>query len=221
MVFRRRDRRPIWRIVAHFFWPRGGWVRAFLYVKHRLHRLPDAPHRIARGVFCGIAVSFSPLFGFHFVLAAILAKLIRGNIIAAILATFVGNPITFVPIGAISLKTGYFLLGLENSAAIASHRSVAGKFVDAWADMRDNVYAIFTGTDTNWHALRIFYSEVFFPYLIGGIIPGIIAGLVGYYTILPLIKAYQNRRKGAIRARLAMFKQKAAAHKAEAARKRD
>ena len=196
-------------------------MRAFHYVKHRLHRLPDAPHRIARGVFCGIVVSFSPLFGLHFVLAAILARLVRGNIVAAILATFVGNPITFVPIGAISLKLGYFLLGLDDAAVVASHRSMAGKFVDAWADLHDNVYAIFTGADTNWHALRVFYSEVFFPYLIGGIIPGIIAGIAGYYIILPLIKAYQNRRKGVIRARLAMFKEKATAHKADAARKRD
>ncbi|MGB0440846.1 MAG: DUF2062 domain-containing protein, partial [Paracoccaceae bacterium] len=43
MVFKRRDRRPIWQIVLDFLWPRGGWVRAFEYVKHRVRRLPDTP----------------------------------------------------------------------------------------------------------------------------------------------------------------------------------
>ncbi|HEY9022386.1 MAG TPA: DUF2062 domain-containing protein, partial [Paracoccaceae bacterium] len=54
MVFKRRDKRPLWKIVAEFFWPRGGWTRAAQYVRHRLHRLPDTPEKIARGIFAGV-----------------------------------------------------------------------------------------------------------------------------------------------------------------------
>ena len=32
--------RAVSGVVAEAFWPRGGWVRAFHYVKHRMHRLP-------------------------------------------------------------------------------------------------------------------------------------------------------------------------------------
>ena len=35
------------RAIAEFLWPRGGWARAYYYVKHRLKRLPDTPERIA------------------------------------------------------------------------------------------------------------------------------------------------------------------------------
>ncbi|HKK86405.1 MAG TPA: DUF2062 domain-containing protein, partial [Roseovarius sp.] len=93
MVFKRRDKRPLWKAVADFLWPRGGWTRAFHYVKHRLRRLPDPPHRIARGIFAGIFVTFSPFFGLHFFLAASLAWVMRGNIVASLLSTFVGNPL--------------------------------------------------------------------------------------------------------------------------------
>ncbi|MFV2034120.1 MAG: DUF2062 domain-containing protein, partial [Halocynthiibacter sp.] len=63
MVFKRRDKRPIWKILAGILWPRSGWARAYRYVRHRLHRLPDPPHRIARGIFAGVVASFTPLFG--------------------------------------------------------------------------------------------------------------------------------------------------------------
>ncbi len=59
-MFRRRDRRPIWQAVVQFMWPRGGWARAFHYVKHRVRRLPDSPERIARGIWAGVFTTFTP-----------------------------------------------------------------------------------------------------------------------------------------------------------------
>ena len=35
---------------------------------------------------------------------------------------------------------------------------------------------------------------IFLPYLVGGIIPGIIAGMVFYYLTIPLVGAYQKIR---------------------------
>ncbi|WP_294624207.1 DUF2062 domain-containing protein [uncultured Roseovarius sp.] len=220
MVFKRRDKRPLWKAVADFLWPRGGWTRAFHYVKHRLRRLPDPPHRIARGIFAGIFVTFSPFFGLHFFLAASLAWIMRGNIVAALLSTFVGNPLTFVPIAASSLQTGYFILGLGTPLGDTVERSLGGKFVDAGRDLKDNLWAMFTEETADWSHLLLFYDEVFFPYMIGGLIPGLIAGLVGYYVSLPVIQAYQNRRKGALKAKLAALKEKAS-HKADARKKPD
>jgi uncharacterized protein (DUF2062 family) len=209
VVFKRRDRRPIWNIVLEFFWPRGGWRRAALYVKHRLHRLPDPPHRIARGIFAGVFTTFTPFYGLHFLIAALLAWVMRGNIIAALLATFFGNPLTYVPIGVVSLNTGYWLLGMRVRADAETHDSLGRMFVDAGADLRKNLVAAFTDADTDWSRPVVFYDEVFFPYLVGGLVPGILTGLACYYVSVPLIRAYQNRRKGALKAKLAALRKKA------------
>ncbi len=180
-----------------------------MYVKHRLHRLPDSPEKIARGIFAGVFTTFTPFFGMHFVVAGTLALIMRGNILAALLGTFFGNPLTYVPIGVISMKTGYFLLGRGPEDDHEVHRSLAGKFLAAGDNLKDNLFAVFTGQDVEWHELHAFYDEVFFPYMIGGIIPGIVAGIVAYYVSVPLIRAYQHRRKGALKAKLAALKKKA------------
>ena len=189
MVFKRRDKRPFWRIVLEFFWPRGGWARAAYYVRHRLHRLPDSPEKIARGIFAGVFTTFTPFYGLHFLTAAIIAFVMRGNILAALLATFFGNPLTYVPIGVVSMRMGHFLLG--ETAASEDHiaRSLGGKFMDAGEALKNNFFAMFNDNTADWHSLTIFYDEVFFPYRVGGIIPGIIAATVCYFLSVPLIRA--------------------------------
>ena len=64
MVFKRRDRRSPWQVVRELVYPRGGWKRAFHYVTHRIRRLPDTPHKIARGIWAGVFVTFSKKGGF-------------------------------------------------------------------------------------------------------------------------------------------------------------
>lgn len=205
MVFKRRDKRPFWKVISGFVYPRGGWSRAFQYVRHRLHRLPDPPHKIARGIWAGVFTTFTPFYGLHFFVAAIIARVMQGNIIAALLATFFGNPLTYLPIGVASLKTGHWLLGTEFESA---DRRLGSKFSEAGHDLWQNFKAIFDGNPPNWHGLRIFYDEVFFPYLVGGIIPGIITASLFYYLAVPVIRAYQNRRKGRVKAKLATLRKK-------------
>jgi uncharacterized protein (DUF2062 family) len=64
----------------------------------------------------------------------------------------------------------------------------------------------------------LFYEEIFFPYMVGGIIPGIVTATICYYLTVPVIRAYQKRRKGIIKAKFEALKAKAAA-KAKAATK--
>ena len=211
MVFKRRDRRPIWRVLVEALWPRGGWGRAVRYIRLRLNRLPDPPHRIARGIFAGVFTTFTPFYGMHFVVAATLALILRGTVLAALLSTFFGNPLTYVPIGVASLKTGYWLLGIDGRGPHdEDHAGLVEKFLRAGNDLWDNLVTLFTGREAEWDHLLRFYNEVFYPYMIGGIIPGIIMGLVMYYISLPIITAYQNRRKGALKAKLAALKKKKA-----------
>jgi uncharacterized protein (DUF2062 family) len=200
------------RAAVDFLYPRGGWARAFHYVKHRVRRLPDSPERIARGIWAGVFVTFTPFYGLHFIFAALIARIMQGNILASLMATFFGNPLTYVPIAAVSLQTGHWLLGTEFEEG--SQRSFGGKFVDAWIDLKHNFLAIFTHEKADWHGLIVFYDEIFYPYLVGGLLPGAIAATICYYLSVPLIRAYQHRRKGVIKAKLAAIKLKAAEKKA-------
>ncbi|MBC7180517.1 MAG: DUF2062 domain-containing protein [Roseovarius sp.] len=226
MVFRRRDRRPWWKVIAGFLWPKGGWGRAFTYVRHRLNRLPDPPDRIARGIFAGVFTTFTPFYGFHFIVAGTLAWILRGNIPAALLGTFFGNPLTYVPIGVVSLQTGHAMLGRSTLGEDEISRSLGGKFLDAGDDLKNNFLSIFMDHQADWSGLELFYDEVFFPYMIGGIVPGIVTALAAYYISLPVITAYQHRRKGVLKAKWVAMKEKKAAkekqaHKADEAGKPD
>lgn len=199
MVFKRRTPRSFWQKIGAFIYPRGGWRRAVSYVLHRLRRLPDPPYRIARGVAAGIFVSFTPFFGFHFVLAGMLAFLMRGNILASLLATFVGNPLTFPLIATVSVELGSWMLGLPGRMPL--HRIVAA-FSSASMQLWYNLAAVFTSAPTHWDRLGDLFGRVFLPYLVGGLIPGIITATIGYMITHRLVVVYQKRRVKKLRARV-------------------
>jgi len=215
VVFKRRDRRTIVHYVADLFYPRGGWQRAYMYVRHRLHRLPDPPKRIARGIFAGVFVCFTPCFGLHFILAALVAKIMRANIIAALLATFFGNPVTFPVIATISLQLGHFMLGTEFRDP--TNGTLTGKVLGASGEFWHNFLALFSERDADWSNLAAFYSEVFLPYFVGGLVPGAITASILYYLSLPVITAYKKSRTGKLKTKLKEFRAKKAARKADEA----
>lgn len=207
-MFKRRDRRPIRETLTESVWPRRGWGRVLQYFKHRLSRLPDQPARIARGVFAGVFVSFTPLFGLHFVLAAAIAWVIRGNVLAALLGTFFGNPLTFVVIAAVSLKIGSLMLG--HAHVVEVDQSVFGLFMDSISAIYHNLLAPFTGATADWSKLDTFMSAIFYPYLLGGTVAGIFFGWVSYALTLPLVRAYQRRRQAKMMKKWKKLREKAA-----------
>ncbi|MEM7641399.1 MAG: DUF2062 domain-containing protein [Pseudomonadota bacterium] len=207
-MFKRRDRLPIWKVLAQALWPRGGWARAALYVKHRLRRLPDTPRKISRGIMAGVFTTFTPFYGMHFVVAAAIAVLLRGNVMAALLGTFFGNPLTYVPIGVVSLNLGHWMLGTVPAATM--NENTFDKFWNAGQDVFWNIWFALTGSPVDWTATYVFWHDVFFPWLIGGIIPGVFTGIAAYTISLPLIEAYQRRRRGAVARKLEEIRRKAA-----------
>ncbi len=206
MVFKRRNPRTYLQMLTESFWPRGGWTRAFHYVRHRIHRLPDNPRSIARGVAAGVFISFTPLYGFHFIGAYLSARVVRGNVLAALLGTFFGNPLTFPIIAISSLKIGHFILGTEFDEA--AHATLFGEFVGAGQDLKHNLIALFTDSVAHWDNLIGFFDRVFLPYLVGGLIPGLIAGVVSYWLSEPVIAAYQKRRRKKLKDRLEKLREK-------------
>ena len=192
MVFRRRNRRPLLQTMQELIYPRGGWYRAVQYIRHRVNRLPDSPERIARGIFAGVFTVFSPFYGLHFVLAFLVAKLMRGNVFAALVATFLGNPLTYLPIAWVSLRTGYWLT--RDQYFHESSRSIRRSFSEASQDLWFNFRALFTPHYMEWDRLIDFFQHVFYPFLVGGILPGLLAGLIAYYLSVPVIRSYQKLR---------------------------
>lgn len=217
MVFKRRNPRSYFRTFVEALWPRGGWTRAFHYVKHRIRRLPDRPDRIARGVGAGVFVSFTPFFGLHFISAAISAWIVRGNVLAALLGTFFGNPLTFPIIAVSSMKFGHWILGTEFDES--QHATIFGKFVGASEDLRHNFFAMFTDDTAHWTNLYNFWNEIFLPYLVGGFLPGIVAGVVAYYLSEPVIAAYQKHRRKRLKERFEKLKAKLHARAEQVAEK--
>lgn len=108
-MFQRREPLSLMRKLREFCWPSMGWKRSLIYIKHRLVRLSDSTHKIAMGLALGVAVSFTPFLGTHFIQAGAVAYFMRANMLAAIIGTFIGNPWTFPVIWWASINFGAFL----------------------------------------------------------------------------------------------------------------
>jgi F0F1-type ATP synthase membrane subunit b/b' len=81
-------------------------------------------------------------------------------------------------------------------------------FIHAAGDLKHNFFAAFTDATAQWHGLNAFFNDIFVPYLVGSILPGIIAAIACYYLALPIITAYQNRRRAKIKERLTQIRAK-------------
>ena len=158
--------------------------------------MPDAPHKVARGVFAGVFINFPPLFGVQMIAAAMLAWVMRGNILAAVLCTFASNPLTtpFIAVGCLEL--GHWMLGIKIPL---TPRMIGDAFGRAGYELWQNFLAIFSDAPTHWGGLANFWQTIYFPYLVGSIIPGLAFALAGYYVTTPLVHAYQNLRANKLR----------------------
>ena len=109
-MFRRRHSQSFVSRIRSVVWPERGFRRLFAYLLQRIARMPGSPLSIAIGVACGVSVSFTPFIGFHFLLGAFLAYLLRGNILASAIGTIVGNPWTFPLIISADFSIGSWAL---------------------------------------------------------------------------------------------------------------
>lgn len=136
MLFRRRKPLPTWERLWTLVWPRRSFWRSMQYYAKRVLRLTATPHAIAAGVAAGVFVSFTPFLGLHFILAGVLAWVIRGNVVAAAFGTAIGNPLSFPLIWGATLETGKFILYGRQSEQIApAHLGAMLRhldFVDLW-----------------------------------------------------------------------------------------
>jgi uncharacterized protein (DUF2062 family) len=179
MLFRRRTKPTLGERVRDTFWPRGGWRRALKYFRQRILRLNGSPHVIAMGFAAGLFVAWSPFFGFHYLLAIACAFIVRGNILAAVLGTTIGNPLTLPAMWALNYKLGEFLLG-ESHAPLPPPPGGRGGFAE------ESLHAIL---------------PILKPMLLGSIPLGLVSGAISYFVVRVAVHAYQSSRRQRLEAR--------------------
>jgi uncharacterized protein (DUF2062 family) len=76
----------------------------------------DPPELVAASFALGVAISFTPLLGFHWIVALVIAVLLKLNKVDVFLGTLVVNPLTIGPISALALPVGRAVLRAEREA---------------------------------------------------------------------------------------------------------
>ncbi len=83
------------------------------------------PRAVARGVAAGLLVAPTPVLGLHTWMALGLAAALRANRPAALLASNLSNPLTFLPLVLLDVRVGTWLLGRPLPALAAGELSRA------------------------------------------------------------------------------------------------
>ena len=81
-------------------------LRIIKLQKYKITKIKDFPESVAVGMAWGVAVSFTPLLGFHLIICYLGTWLMKGNLIAATVGTVIGNPWTFPFIFYLDYKIG-------------------------------------------------------------------------------------------------------------------
>lgn len=165
--------------------PRGKVRRLLRRLFRWLLNLRGSPESIALGVSIGVFVTCSPLLGIHLVLAIVLATMLGANRPAAIAASFLNNPATFVPVYALEYWVGSFFW---SGPPVDLVKQVLGDVVDRFTgssviDMREHLALVL--------ALG---RDIFVPMMIGGTLVGLVAATTVYFPTVALIRKLRARR---------------------------
>lgn len=183
-MFAMRQRPGFWRKLREFVWPSIGVQRAWHYRMHRLARMKVSPHELAIGFAAGAFASFTPFIGLHFILAAVAALVVRGNLIASAVGTIVGNPLTFPLIWIASYNVGAAMLGISTKDEITIGTDETVGF------FTDGPVVFFTMV---WNSVE----PVIWPMVLGGLPLGLACGFVCYWIVRSTLQKFRSRRADA------------------------
>ena len=189
-MFRRRKPLSVLKQLRAVIWPERGFTRLFSYLFQRIVRLPGTPASIASGFASGVAASFTPFLGLHFILAGTLAMLLRGNVLASAIGTFFGNPWTFNLICIADYEVGLWVIHAFGYGA-----DLVVLSIDELVAIMGNImlFLSFTG-NISWVDLSRDIEQVFMPLLIGGTVLGAIAWVATFLMTLWAVKGWRLHR---------------------------
>lgn len=96
--------------LKNIMWPKKGFHRSFYYLRERVSRMSASTHALSLGIACGAAASMTPFLGLHFVIAAMMAYIFRGNLFTSAIGTLIGNPWSFPLIWAADNYVGSWVI---------------------------------------------------------------------------------------------------------------
>ncbi len=189
-MFRRRTPLSMLSQIRSVVWPERGFRRLFTYLFQRVVRLPGTSGSIAIGVASGVAASFLPLIGLHFLIAALLAILLRGNVLASAIGTFFGNPWTFLFIWLSDYRLGLWLLQQSGHG---------DKFVALNLQQLAEVMTVFMHFFTftggvDWQQMAGYFEQVFLPMTIGGTVLAILTWGIAFVLCYCSLEWWRSHR---------------------------
>lgn len=110
---------------------------------------------VAAAMAIGVFIGLLPTYNFQFILAIVLAYLLKVNISAAVLGTLVTNPVTTIPVIGLQYKLGVWLVGPPDPAALERYHGILRAVLG--------------------------YGK---PYLIGSFITASLGALIGYFAVV-------------------------------------
>lgn len=152
-----------------------GWKRSVSYIKHRILRLSDSTRNVALGLAIGFGVSFTPLLGTHFIQAGVIAYMMRGNPIAAMIGTFIGNPFTFPFFWWAGYSFGAYLFHLLGIGGVETLPE-GGELMEMWTLFLDKP------------------TTLFLPWMLGGYVLAVISIPLSYPVYYHLIRTAKIAR---------------------------
>ncbi|MFC0246575.1 type IV secretion system effector BspA [Falsochrobactrum ovis] len=180
MLFRRRNPPTMKERLRLLVWPRRSFSRSLKYGGKRILRITASPHAVAAGLAIGVFAAFTPFFGFHLIIAMVLAYFLAGNVAAAALGTALANPLTLPFIWGSTYELGRFLISgqLANSEPIHISRALESmNFKEIWV-------------------------PVLKPMLLGSTILGAIFAVLTYCVTRFAVTAFRRRRLEALSQKL-------------------
>ena len=146
------------------------WLDTLLHVA-------DTPERTAAAFAMGVFFGFSPLLGFHTVLAILVAFLFNLNRVAALLGVYSNLPWIIAPYYAIATMIGAKIIGRAPPQGFRAE--LAGLFE----------MSVFHGEF--WHRLITILKPLLWPYTVGSLLGAIVMAAIAY----PLALAFVTSRR--------------------------
>jgi len=159
------------------------------FIKFRILHVDDSPHRIALGVGLGFFVGFLPVIGFHMILALLMSFIVKANKAISVLATFICNPFSIVPMFVASYFLGRKLLFFYDQNQTATTEEIYAVLSSL---SFGNVITHF-GTSQFWTQIGPLFGRMGIELCIGCVVLGAVSGMSGYLVTYRFIVWYRKR----------------------------
>jgi uncharacterized protein (DUF2062 family) len=145
--------------------------------------LRASPHEIALGCALGAFVSITPLLGVQTLLAVIFALMLRASVPAAIIGTFVGNPLSWPFIWVSTYVMGLQIVGLEGAF---DPSAVQRNILLLWGALVDRSPLLFDAT-------AALLWPLLWPMLAGSVPIGLLTAAIVYYISRNVVRGWRLR----------------------------